>query len=527
MRGRRSFAVVAFTLLASAAQAQDDANGDLPLPVPSPAEGPQLPLPPGRDPRTVPFPGGYRLTPLSPSERVDVGGAAPLTLGQVITSVERAHPQIEAARQSVAAAEGELLAAEGGFDLSLSASGWMAPLGYYEWGRATATITQPTPLWGTTFYGGWRIGRSFGDPDSPGVPGYYRGYETLEGGELRAGVRVPLWQDGPIDPRRARLWSAQHGLDAEAHALEARLLALRLAAARAYWSWVAAGRRYRVAAELLDLAELRDDQIRTRASAGAIPPVEALENRRVIVGRRQALVSARRALEQSALALSLYVRDRSGRPQVPRAERVPVDPGLPRDTIESPPRAIRAAWERRPELARYRALARRQRVTVDLAENRFAPRIDVGVEASIDLGPGNDRQLAQLGEPALEAGVLVSFPLQFREARGGLDRARAERAARIAEAQWLRDQIAAHVRDALSAVEAAEEALALAREGAEVANAVADAERRRFELGATELFAVNQREQAAAEASTAVVDAETALHVAHAELRAATARGLE
>lgn len=524
MRARRlSLASMVVLAIASHAHAQDEGSEVPALPGAS-DEGAPLPAPRGRDPSSVAFPGGYRLRPLSPSERIEIAGGSPLLLGHVIASIERAHPQIEVARQSVAAAEGELLAAEGGFDLSLVAQGWMAPLGYYEWGRANVTLTQPTPLWGAALYGGWRIGRSFEDPDSPGVPVYYREYETLQGGELRAGVRVPLWQDGPIDARRARLWRAQHGLDAEESALEARLLALRFAAARAYWSWVAAGRRYRVAAALLDLAELRDDQLGARASAGAIPPFDALENRRAVLGRRQALVSARRSLEQAALALSLYLRDENGRPIVPSAQRVPIDPGLPERSFGDARREVQHAFEHRPELARYRALERRQRVALDLAANRFAPRIEVGLEASIDLGSGNDRQRTELSEPVLEGSVLLSLPLQLREARGELDRSRAELASVRAESEWLRDQIAADVRDALSAVRAAEESLALARESAEVAEAVAEGERRRFQLGATELFVVNLREQAAAEASAALVDAAAALHVAHAQLRAATGR---
>jgi outer membrane protein TolC len=54
-----------------------------------------------------------------------------------------------------------------------------------------------------------------------------------------------------------------------------------------------------------------------------------------------------------------------------------------------------------------------------------------------------------------------------------------------------------------------------------VAEAVAVAERRRFELGETDLFVVNLREQAAAEADAARVDAEADLQIAEALFRAA------
>jgi outer membrane protein TolC len=473
------------------------------------------PIDPRIDPRLASL-GSF--SPLSPSDRVDIGGAEPLTLGQVLASVERHHPSLEAAQQRVRAAEGEQLAAEGGFDLSLTATGWAAPQGYYDWGRADVRLDQPTPLWGTTFSAGWRIGRG-GD-----IPDYYGQYETLDLGEARVGVRVPLWRDGPIDSRRARMWRAEHASDAERATYDARILQMRLDATQAYWSWVAAGLRYRIASELLDLAEQRDAQIAARVRAGAIPAIESLENRRVIVGRRATLVSARRDLERAAIALSLFTRRDDGRPRVMPPSRLPEEMSLPEPLRANVRAEVEDAWARRPEMERYRALVEQQRVSVDLAENQLSPRIDLSVGTSVDLGSGTAVEQDVLGTPVVEGSVLVSFPFQLREARGGIARTRAELAALRAEAQLLRDQLAAQVQDAFSAVRAAEERVELAREAAEVEAAVAEAERRRFELGATELFIVNLREQNAAAARAILVDARAVLQIAHAQWRAATAR---
>jgi outer membrane protein TolC len=485
------------------------------------------PEPPGTDEPVFRLPADYRLEDLPPSERIDVGDGPALTLGQVLSSVRRHHPTVQAARQSLAATRGERLAAEGGFDLQLEARGWMAPGGFYQWGRADVALVQPTPLWGTTFYGGWRIGRPFESNEEldPGIPPYYRNYETLTGGEVRVGLTVPLWRDGPIDERRADLWRAQHAVDASARELDTSLLSMRLDAATAYWSWVAAGQKYRVAARVLDLAERRDAQIRARVAAGAIAPIEALENRRVILRRRRALIAARRALERAAIALSLYLRDRGGDPLVPPPERVPLDPPSPPPLRVDLERAIRAALRRHPTLARFDALIERQRVSVELAENRFAPQIDVGVEASLDLGTGNARQQVTYEDPVLEGSVLLTFPFQFRQARGTIRETRGELARLGEEARLARDRVATSVRDALSAVRAAEEGVDMARQAAEVAEAVAEGERRRFELGATELLIVNLREQAAAQARAELADAEAALRVARAQWRAATAIG--
>lgn len=466
------------------------------------------------DPSRVALPGGHRIGDLPPADVLSVGGGPPITLGTVLDAVERHHPLLERARLGVRAAEGERLAAEGGFDLGVSAQGFVAPLGYYTWGRADIRLEQPTELWGASFAGGWRLGR--GD-----VPPYYGQHATLTGGELWAALALPLWQNGPIDARRARLWRAHREVEAEGHAVDASRLLLARDASRAYWRWVADGLRYGVALELLRLAEVRDVQVRERVSAGALPAVEALENRRAILARRRVLVGARRALEQSAIGLSLFLRRRDGSPLVAPAARVPPAIELPAEVRISDARAIQLALARRPELARYRALVERGRIGLALAENRLAPRIDVAFGASVDIGDGSIDEQTRLAPPVIEGSVLVSFPLQFRDARGQIDRSRAELGSLRAEARWVREQIAAEVRNALAALRAAEENVRLAHEEAAVARALADAELRRFELGDTQLFIVNLREQAAAEARAAEIDARAELLAAHAVWRAA------
>ncbi|HJL15263.1 MAG TPA: TolC family protein, partial [Sandaracinaceae bacterium LLY-WYZ-13_1] len=480
----------------------------------------------GPPPGVVRFPGGYELEPLAPVERLDVGDGTPLTLGQVLSSTERHHPTILAARRDLRAARGEHLAAEGAFDPQLAARGWATPAGYYRWARADVSLTQPTPIWGTEVYAGWRIGRPLdADEDvDPGIPTYYRNHETLTGGELRAGVRVPLWRDGPIDERRARLWRAEHGVDAAARDVDATRLSIVYEGADAYWSWVSAGQKYLIAAWLLDLAERRDDQVRARAAAGAIPPVEALENRRALLNRRQQLIRTRRALEQAAISLSLYLRSPDGTPVLPRPDRVPVGPEPPAPLEVTLRDAIRRTIAEHPTLARYDALVERQRVQTEYAESRFAPRIDVRLEGSVDLGGGNERQRTVYEEPTVQGSVLVELPLLFREARGGIQEARGELGALRQEAELARNRVVTDVRDAWSAVRAARQRYQATRQTARVAAALARAEMRRFELGATELFIVNLREQAAAEAAADLAEAIANLHVTHARWRAVTAQ---
>lgn len=478
----------------------------------------------------APVPAALAVLPeLAPVEEIALGGIAPLTLSEVIASVDRHHPPLEAAEQRVRAAEGQRLSTEGAFDLTLGTRAAGNFFGYYEYGRLDVSLSQPTPFWGTTFLGGWRIGRGFA---RGGIPDYYRYDETFDAGELRLGALVPLWRDGPIDSRRAALWRAEHNVEATREDRDSRRLRVVYAATEAWVRWVAAGLRYGVARELLAIAEERDTQIAARARAGAIPPIEHLENRRAILERRQTLVSARRLLEQRALALSIFVRDDDGSPRVVSTERLPGEIEGPSDAARTEDEDVARAVDQRPELARFAAQRRAAEVAVELADNQFSPRVDLSVLGSVDVGGAgvSDPERAYeiqrtLGRPQLETMLTLQVPLQFRDARGRIEQSRAELAALDADLELARDQISVEVRDARSALRAAAENVAITQDSAMVARLVADAERARFDAGASSLLIVNLREAAAAAAAQAAIDARADLAIARAAWTAATANG--
>lgn len=460
------------------------------------------------------------LPALAPMERVEIGRSRPLTLREVLESVDRHHPTIDGLQQRVVAAEGARLAAQGGFDPLLAARG-SALAGYYQYGRLDVSIQQPTPIYGASFIAGYRLGRPFDES----FPGYYGYDRTLDGGEVRVGVTVPLLRDGSTDARRAGVSRAEYTVNAASGELEARRLRLLLAASEAYFRWVTAGQRYAVVSQLLALADERDTQLAQRIAAGAIPAIERLENRRAILERRGALVAARRQLERTAIQLSLYLRDGNGAPIVARASAVPVEfPALQPISLDEAA-AIELAVSRRPELARTRNQRDAARIAAELAQNQLLPRLDISLTGSVDLGTTSDAALRdQLSPPVGEGLLTFSMPLALREPRGRLAAARAEVAVLEAELELARDTIAIEVRDALSAIAAARENAALAHDGAEVSAQLAQAERTRFEGGLTTLFIVNLREASAAEASIRELDALAELAVSHAMFDAVTAR---
>lgn len=452
------------------------------------------------------------LQPAAAEERVAAGSSA-LTLGEVLESVRQFHPEIISARLGVEAAEGQALAALGNFDTRWRTSGAATPEGYYQYRRLDTVVEQPTPLWGTRFFAGWRLGVG-------SFPDYYGLYETLDRGEVRAGVEVPLWRDGPIDKGRAELAKARLYRQVAEADLGSELLLLQREGAALYWEFVASGQLLAIQRQLLELAVLRNEQLKRRVAVGDIPEVEQVENERVLRLREADVVAARRKLEQVALKLALYLRDAQGEPLLVGEERLPPG-GLPAPgpgpSLEEQ-YWVTEALRNRPELRNVKLKQDIATVEVDLARNQLAPAINLGAAVARDLGEG-PRSLAPT---EVLATVRLDIPLQAWGPRGRIDMATAERAAIQAKARLVQDKVRVEVRDALSALRAALQRLELAREAAAIAQRLAEAERKGFELGNTTLLIVNLREQLAADAQASVVRALVDYHRSVAELMTAS-----
>ncbi|HEY0138386.1 MAG TPA: TolC family protein, partial [Nannocystis sp.] len=342
-----------------------------------------------------------------------------------------------------------------------------------------------------------------------------------DGGEVRAGVSLPLWQGRAVDRRRTDLRVTALAQDGAAADLEARMIELERAAGRAYWAWVGAGLRLQVQRSLLALAEDRDEALRKQIAAGSVPAVEGLDNRRAILDRGARIVAAERALQQAAFELARHLRDANGNLETPAPGRLPdAFPEPPPPAADAIEQTIREAWARRPDLLRLRLQREAAAMELKLARGDRSPKIDLDAYGAKDIG-ATAPEYAYLRPAEFVASVSIELPLALRGARGKLRRAEATLARIDAELRMARDVIALEIRDAHSALVAAHRRVALAREQLAAAHELEQAERSRFRLGDSTLLLVNLREQAAADAAQQEVDALADYHRASVDLRAA------
>lgn len=427
----------------------------------------------------------------------------PLELDEVLRSVRAHDPRIRQAVERLRRAEGKTTEARGAFDPQLKGDARLTTGAYYDLRSANVELRQPTTLWGSELYAGYRVGLGLNER----WPTYYEN-QTLSQGELRGGIDIPIWRGGLIDPERAERTRAMRLQEAADHSLSVTELDLELAAAGAYWKWVSAGQNREVAEALLRLAEQRDEQLRRRLRAGSIPEFDVLDNQRILLERRAFVVSAERAFQQAAFELSLFVRDSKGESVVPDARRVP-------QSLEIRPleelgveQAIGRVLACHPALERSRAELEASEVDLTLTRNQVAPDVRAFFQYSRDLGEqtGTERDFTLPGN-VFEAGVKLSMPLLLRRDRGRRDAARAEVAEKQAQLHFIADQLRARTRDAASAVQAAQQRAQLTQDVVDAAAELAEGERRRFEVGASNLIFVNLREQQAAMARMQYIDA--------------------
>jgi outer membrane protein TolC len=229
------------------------------------------------------------------------------------------------------------------------------------------------------------------------------------------------------------------------------------------------------------------------------------------------VVRAEQDLAVAANSLSLFLRDEQGKPVTVTPDRLPGDA----DALAALERVRAAGVSSRPDLAAILRRVDQSVARLALAENDLRARLDVRGEAGKDIG---DEGLGGRSRTPFEAivGVRFSIPLENRAAKGRVAEARAEIDALQIRSRYLREQIAVEVEGIVIAITAAERLALAASEEQVLSDRLAAAERRRFELGSSDFFLVNQREETAADAAVRLIDARARIAAARAELAAAT-----
>jgi outer membrane protein TolC len=437
--------------------------------------------------------------------------AASLTLGEVLDSARQQTPQVLEAMARVRSAEGRRLSADGAFDVVFKGDTESRLGGFYDGRSLGAGVSRPFQTRGGEVYAGYRLsdGR---------FPIYEDERYTNELGELKVGVMFALLRDRLIDERRFAL--GQSDLDIELARNEQLMIAIGVQrrAMDAYGIWTATGLRLAILRDLLALAQDRQEGLERQVARGLKPTILLTENDQTVLRRQAMVVEAEQALAVAASRLSLFLRDEAGTPLVPTAARLPTAlPPAPMTSADA--QSLAAA---RPDLKAIDLRMQQARERLALARNTMLPRLDLVLETSRDFGNVGAGGISRSGtEPRI--GLRFSVPLQQSAARGQIASTAAEIDAQMLRRRQLEEQIAVELDTIQTDIAATRRLAQLATAEQARAADLAIAERRRFELGASDLFLVQVREEAEASARIRAIETAWREIQARAEFAAATA----
>jgi outer membrane protein TolC len=442
--------------------------------------------------------------------------AETITLEAVLKSVTGQYPPYLIALIERDIAAGRLRQASGAFDLNFRASGSFNPTGYYDGSSGDFVFDQALPFWGGNVFAGYKI--------SSGSLADYDKSRTLLDGELRAGIRLNLLRDSTIDARRANLWKARLDQDIADPFIQRQHLDIVRTAMRSYYNWIAMGLRLGVTENLVRIAKDRESAISELAQKGQVAPIVKVDNERLVISRQLTAVQARRRFEAASIELSLFYRDAQDDPVIITRQHLPSRfPKAPAPAESKVGPATMAAFTLRPELLRIRLVQEKFGIDRQLAKNNLLPNLDLTASVSENLGTGpyKDRK-----ETESTVGLEFRVPLQRNEAKGRLQTVEAELERLSNDAKFARERIVAEIRDAWSAIRAAHEQIGQTARNVELAVQLEQAEAKRFEQGATDLLALQIREQATFDGRLLEVDAQAEYFRSQADYEAATAAKL-
>lgn len=413
-----------------------------------------------------------------------------LTLDKVFKSVEEFYPSVIIAKKDRLIADHKLLSNQGSFDTSINAKGEARPLGYYQNGSYDIYLEQPTTIWGSNFFGGFKIGG-----------GKYASYEgkneTNNLGEFRTGFEIPILKDGATDRRRTNIIQSEIKQYESDMKIFKKIIESKQVASQKYWKWVSTGKAYKIQKDFLNIAKNRDLSLQESSKLGQIANIESIENKRAIFQRESLLVSFERSFQLASMDLSIYLRNEKGDLLIPKLEEIPdkIDSLVYFDEINLD-KDIEKAINNNPEIKIIQTMIKQAEAELKYLENQNLPEIDFSFALSQDFGSGSKNK-----EPlVLDTGLILKAPLQMRVAKGKFYEQETIIEQLKIQESFLKDQIKIEVKNAYYVLKTSFQQLDLAKKELKLAFDLEKAEKDKFELGDSNLLFINIREQSVADA---------------------------
>lgn len=431
-----------------------------------------------------------------------------VSVKDVIASTFKHHPLILAQVKELNLAEQKLTQATGAFDLNLKGSGEGYTDGYYDGKAFNAFLEKPLYYMNSKAYGGYR--KSEGE-----FPIYTQEVITQNRGELFAGVMVSLLRNNTIDYQRFNRILAEQDMVQSQIYLNQQFIELQTMAANAYYKWLTDLEKVRVQSELLDLAVSRVKSFDTRIRKGDLAKIYGVENEQYILRRRTELNSNEQKLYESALYLSLYLRDENGVPIILKSSNPSKIKDIKSRPVKNANDLLNVVNQQDLEIKAYES----QRVQADadrrMGANDLLPKLDVKYEVSEDQGD----PVTNLEPFEQKVYLNLEIPIERRLGAGRRNAAKAKQEALNFKINFKREKNQIEVLSLLNNLRLYKSNFDLTQKEIELSDKLREAEIVKFYKGASDFILVNLREESLAESKIKNLTAYLDYHLNFVELQ--------
>lgn len=409
------------------------------------------------------------------------GSAFALTEKDIITSVTTNFPLIEEATLKLEASKGELESSFGAFDHKLKFKSRNRIEDRYENSYIETTLERQTPYGGLGLFAGHRQGIGTFAP-------YDGKYKTSSAGEIFAGISLPLLRNFLTDDARTDLLKAKLANEIAGHEFELKRNLTIHKALSIYYKWVVADQKVKIRQQVLKIAEERQSMLEKKFQAGDIEKLKLTDNQRSIEKRKAELTESEIELNNFRTLLSLYYRDKNGNPVLPEVS-ITVDEKLPTDTFAP------FNKELLPQLNLIEKELKIREADRALYSQSQLPGLNVELLGARELS-GN----VPYDPERLLLGVKFDFPLENRKAEGKTTASEYKYKALVKQRDYAHQELERLYKFSTDAVRMTKFRYEVTSSEFSKTKQLGQAERNRWNQGASDLYIVNLREQDTAEA---------------------------
>ncbi|MEC7275908.1 MAG: TolC family protein [Bdellovibrionota bacterium] len=407
-----------------------------------------------------------------------------LPLESVLRSTREQAPKVLASLEKVIAARENIRASEGAFDSSVNLSYYKRNGGYYPGETFKGKIEKPLPVFGAKVYAGYK-------KSSGSFPDYEGDALTLDEGQAMAGLSFNLLRNFSIDDKRLKLAISKIDLSQSEWLNKETMMKLQKEASIAYWNWVAAGHKLRVAKDLLQLAQKRQVAFVKRIKKGDLARLYAVENEQYIVKRKTKVEKAKAYFTVAGYYLSLYYRDAEGNPILSFDKNLPGLEDMENTPIKNKDLPLDELKDKNFTLNALKMEIETAKQNVEFFNSRGLPDLKVKYEVLRDYGDGS-KTLQGTDHKIL---VGMDIPLERNLINGKRSAARAKQRVLNHEYRLMRDKLRMRLLQLRTKLEASLNIIQNTKREVALGEELEKGERKKFSSGASDFFVVNLREQ--------------------------------